>query len=159
MTRGWHNYVFRNEVFSPRKHGDASPGHTTLSGDLRHGWNSGSMWTCPHHNPRSHHRRLWSGTSIVGGFRVMFKKARWKNILCQKTLTYHSVMEKGQKGYHCCRESKFTARLVTLQTEFKQVLMRANPSGFRERLSSLLIRLHFKSWRREEQFLQRTSKR
>lgn len=93
----------------------------------------GSTWTCPQHHPRNHHRRLWSGTSVVGGFRVTFKKARWKNILCQKTLTHHSLMEKGQEGYYIHRERKFTAHLVALQQDFNQILMLANPPGLKEK--------------------------
>lgn len=73
----------------------------------------------------------------------MFEKARWKNMLCQNTLTHYSLVEKRQEDYHCCRERKFTAHLVTLQ-DFNQILMLANPPGLKERLSSLLIGFHLK---------------
>lgn len=51
------------------------------------------------------------------------------------------------------------ACLVTLQPDFNQILLRANPAGFKERLSSLFIRLHSQTRGGEGRFLQRTSKR
>lgn len=128
---------------SPHKHHDVSYGHTTLSGNLRHLQTSlhCTMWVSSCISPESIIEGCGELISVTREFKGTSIKATSKDNM--KIYMYPSVKEKREKGSQYYGEGKFTADFVTLQIDFNQTLMGANPMGVTEMFSSLLIRLHF----------------